>query len=306
MVSKLMIHKHFRSRIDERLGTSRSFAGLNNVCVDANGWLCALVNKSHISRYEWEPMSMAEALRHLGTLGKLVAISTKYASVQASCYMRSAKVTRTSDSNTQSSTGEFVVRAKLVPRKLRKSKALTVTARLEGMKGELIYIVVFEYELIKEPDNSYLADTYLINSDQLFISHRSLVSDGLSVFRYDNESISHVRLSNTTGEADLRLRLDGVQENCIHTLRCYPVPFIVAGLSTLASRMAAGRRGKRHYHYAVKYAEIKNEVLNSFHDVLKLECIHLEQAHDVDVIQCHAMFDGKPIVQAELGIRISD
>ena len=57
-----------------------------------------------------------------------------------------------------------------------------------------------------------------------------------NTFRYDNESVTNIRLTNNTGEGQLRLRLDGVQENCIYELRCYPAPFVIAGLTTLSSR----------------------------------------------------------------------
>ena len=157
LVAKLIMHKQFRGRVDQRLGVNRSFAGLNNICVDANGWLCGLLNKSHISRHELDPISVAESVRYLIAAGKLVVISSRYASTPSSCCVRTCKVTRTIENSVQNETGEFVVRAKLTPRKWRESKALTVTTRLETMAGEVVYLAVFEYELVKEAANSFLA-----------------------------------------------------------------------------------------------------------------------------------------------------
>ncbi len=294
--------KKFERLISERLGADRTFAGLTNVCVDGDGWLCALASKNHISQYEIEPITLSETVRHLSTAGKLVAISSKFSSSQASCYLRSCKVTRASDMNLPSVANEFMVRAKLSPRQTRRSKTVSVTTRLEDMQGELIFIAVFEFEIVSELPSSYLADSYLVNSSQLFVFYKSSHSKAEKQFHYDNDNIFDVHLTNTTGEGKIKLRLDGLQENCIYSLRCYPASFVIAGLVTLSSRMSAGRRGKRFYHYAVKYAEITNYIKGNIEEDLLLECIHLERANNVDVIQCQALLYGEPLLYMELGL----
>ena len=42
-------------------------------------------------------------------------------------------------------------------------------------------------------------------------------------------------------------------------------------------------------------------MMNSF-----LSVFFIERANDIDVIQCHALMDGEPVLKMELGLVVSD
>ena len=282
-------------RLAENLGVASEFIGLNKLKFDqSSGWYQASVYRSHQSKYELGPIPIAEAMRHLAVIGKLsVILDPNYAS-GVSCIVRSCKVIRAIELNLSTEDQQFVVKSKL---NHETSELAIVSTRLEGLDGKLFLFAHFEYQLAKA--NEVLAGVDLKTLEQGIISGSAARNPA---YTFDHECVQNIHLTNRKATGVTRIKYGELSPNYFSCRRYYPASFISAGLITLASRLAAGRHGKRRYSYSVKYVECSNQKLTFMDQSLDLVCDYVERAGSVEVIRGGALQDGVEVYSIEVGV----
>ena len=286
----------------DSLGINPNYFDLYDLVINKNGWLSARVDKKHIAQNELGPIPIAEAMRYMGISGKLTIQS--HFSNQSTVYAitRCCKIARAIDLHLSSNDQSFVVKSKLVE---SKGDICRVSTRLEDLNGALILFAYFEFHLTIEDKPLNFNELIESGTTQLFNRDTPIREDQDNpTCNFNHECVSDIKLNNLHGSGITSMALGGVADHYFYKRRYYPSAFIMAALATLASRLAAGKKGKRYYSYSVKYIEIHNFVLVDMNKVLKLECDYIELASDVDVIRGKVLDSDKEVFMAEIGLSV--
>ncbi len=290
----------YEQRLVESLGINPLYLDLYNLALDDNGWLSAFVDKKHITHNELGPIPMAEAMRYMGVSGKL-SIQNRFSKKNAiSAITRCCRIARAIDLNRSSKDETFVVKSKIVD---LSGDICRVSARLEDLDGTLILFAYLEFHLTFSSQPVDFQQILEKGSTKLFEKtspYRAELENKSHLF--DHECVTDIRLTNDSAAGSTNLIKGGVSEVYFYKRRYYPSAFIAAGIVTLASRLAAGRSGKRFYSFSVKYIKMDYLVLADMNQTLDLSCKYLEKAADVDVIEGNIMVGDKIIFQSEIGL----